>query len=161
MAEAQWDVNSCFVVLQSGRILEQGNHDHLMQNPNGAYAQLIRTREQEKPPETAEDADALPRQPRKSMAARKSIAAGARKSIACARKSVAGGAPQGSSGRKSVYPQAGNARMSVFGSGVDEEMGGVGPSSGAAQRGMRSSVGGVQVAGQAFSRMRASVFGSY
>lgn len=140
-------------MLQSGRILEQGKHEQLMQNPNGAYAQLVRAREQEQPAAEADPDAVKVVPPRKSVAVRKSMS-GPRKSMA-ARKSMAPGVA-----RKSVAPGAG-VRKSVYARG-DEESGGVGaPPAGAARRGMRSSVAGVEVAGQAFGRMRASVFGGY
>ncbi len=137
--------------MQSGRILEQGTHDELMRVADGAYALLVRVRQQEpSPPKAADDsleaaAAAEPKAavPRKSMAARKSVAE--RKSIA-ARKSVAPGG------------RAGGVRASVFGGADPEAAAGM---AGGARRGARASVAGVQIAGQAFSRMRGSVFGGY
>lgn len=140
--------------VQSGRILEQGSHEDLMRVPNGAYALLARARQQEPEPQppaaddTIEAAAAAaaaaaqkPAAPRKSMAPRKSAAA---------RKSTAA--------RMSVAPGGRAARASVFADADPEAATGM---SGGARRAPRSSVVGVQIAGQAFGRMRASVFGGF
>ncbi|CAL8467005.1 g6541 [Coccomyxa elongata] len=139
-------------VVQTGRILEQGSHEELMRAPDGAYALLVRARQQEPPPPPADTGDGLegpaamkaPMVPRKTMAARKSVAA-ARKSTAV---------------RKSMAPGGRAARASVY-AGADPEAGAAAGMAGGARRAARISGEGVQIAGQAFGRMRASVFGGY
>lgn len=131
--------------VQSGRILEQGSHEELMRAPDGAYALLVRARQQEPPPPPADTGDGLegpaalkvPMAPRKTMAARKSTAV-----------------------RKSMAPGGRAAHASVY-AGADPDAGAAAGMAGGARRAARISGEGVQIAGQAFGRMRASVFGGY
>ncbi|KAJ1284937.1 hypothetical protein BS78_03G243600 [Paspalum vaginatum] len=66
----------CISVVQQGKIVEQGSHDELILNPEGAYSQLIRLQESQEEEQKLDRRMSDPRSKSRSLSLKRSISRG-------------------------------------------------------------------------------------
>ncbi|RLN22263.1 ABC transporter B family member 4-like [Panicum miliaceum] len=66
----------CISVVQQGKIVEQGPHDELIMNPDGAYSQLIRLQESQEEEDQKDRRISDPRSKSRSLSLKRSISRG-------------------------------------------------------------------------------------